>query len=201
MQGLRALLILFCLLAIALAPAASPVASDNPLDFSVFLPLITTAGAPSANAVVNGSFEDGPVGWTEVQSPILGYPLIVHESELPSGIGPSDGAWVAWLGGDSQLISYIEQVVSIPETNPELTYRHWIDSIWACGNGYGGVTVDDVWVDTYWLCDVNDTGGWVDRTVDLTAYAGQTATLRFVSQTTDDYSSLYIDAVSIHPLP
>lgn len=203
MKSLGARLIGIWVILIVSLTAPGHVAGDLG-DFLVFLPLVTTAAShPVGNVVVNGDFEAGQTAWDEVQYPVLGYPLIVHESELPSAISPFDGDWVAWLGGDSELISYIEQVVTVPESSPELTYRHWIDSnpIWACDNGHGGVTVNDVWVDTYWLCDATDTGGWVERTVDLAAYAGQIATLRFVTETTDNYSSLYIDAVSIHPLP
>jgi hypothetical protein len=102
------------------------------------------------------------------------------------------------LGGDSGLTSWIEQEVTLPESGPELVYWHWIDSIWACDGSHGGVLVDETPVDEYELCQATDTGGWVKRTIDLSAFAGETVRLRIWSATgVSDYSSLYIDAVRI----
>jgi bacillopeptidase F (M6 metalloprotease family) len=57
-------------------------------------------------------------------------------------------------------------------------------------------------VDQYPLCTGADTGGWVQRSVDVTAYAGQTVVLRFTARTkAENYSSLYIDTVSVQGTP
>jgi hypothetical protein len=153
--------------------------------------------------VINGDFEAGPTAWVEYEdSAFFDYDLIVRASNLPGPITPYDGEWAVWLGGDSGLITYIEQEITVPETGPTLVYWHWIDSIFACDSSTGGVMLNGTFVDPYPLCSTADTGGWVRRSVDLTAYAGQTVTLRFVSETAGaNYSSLYIDTVSVRGTP
>ncbi|MGC9349406.1 MAG: hypothetical protein ACP5JG_14805 [Anaerolineae bacterium] len=202
MKTSRTLLLAVCLLAGAFAPIANRVAAQiAQLDSVIYLPIVIGSGSssPSPNAVENGDFEAGRTAWDEYEdSTFFDLELIVPNDRLFDPITPYDGAWVAWLGGESGLETYIEQEILVPEFEPQLTYWHWIDSIFACDASYGGVFLDDVLVDDYLLCGENDTGGWEKRTVDLAAYAGQTVTLRFLSQTTaENFSSLYIDAVSV----
>jgi hypothetical protein len=170
---------------------------------TLYLPIVIKAPVAPINAVVNGDFEAGRTGWIEYEdSPYFSYPLIVHESEVPLPIEAYNGVWLAWLGGDSDLITYIEQEVTIPEVSPELVYWLWIDSMFDCDDSVGGVIIDETYVDLYNLCADTDTKGWVKRTVDLNDYAGQTVRLRIFSWTdVDNFSSLYIDAVSIHASP
>ena len=186
-----------------LAPWAG-VAATPATDYFVYLPMTSKSTGSSPSVVANGDFEAGRSGWGEFEnSTFFDLPLIVNRQDLPPPITPYEGDWVAWLGGESDLISYIEQVVTIPQTNPQLTYWHWIDSIWGFqANTYGGVYVNGTSVDQYPLDSGTATGGWVKRTVDLNAYAGQTVPLWILSQTgTDNFSSLYVDAVSIHTSP
>jgi len=172
-------------------------------EYHIYLPIVSKSLASSVNVVVNGDFEAGRTGWIEYEdSPYFSFPLIVHEKDLPSLIEPFNGSWVAWLGGDSELVTYIEQQVTIPELSPELVYWHWIDSRFDCDDSFGGVVINETYVDYYLLCSDTDTGGWVKRTVDLNAFAGQTVVLRVFSRTeVDNYSSLYIDAVTIYASP
>jgi len=192
MKRIWILLLVLCL-SIA-GPAA--VGADG---MTAFVPLVVKSEPPGSRVVVNGSFEAGRTGWIEYQdSAFFDFPLIVRDYELPPSIDPYDGVWAAWLGGDSELISWIEQEVTLPGAGPVLVYWHWIDSIFVCGESYGGVLLDDTWVDAYELCAATDTGGWVKRTVDLSGFAGETVWLRIASVTgVGNYSSLYIDAVSI----
>lgn len=172
-------------------------------DFSLYLPIIIKTETASPNVVVNGDFEAGRTGWIEYEdSPYFNFPLIVPEDDLPALIEPYNGVWAAWLGGDSELITYIEQQVTIPEFAPELVYWHWIDSRFDCDESVGGILINDTYLDYYLLCNATDTGGWVKRTVDLNDIAGQTVRFRIFSLTeVDNYSSLFIDAVSIHASP
>ena len=203
MRRLPALLLSVWLLILGLTPTVGAVPVPT-ADFAVYLPLVANPSPRGPNVVVNGDFEAGRTGWTEVEDSIwFDFPLIVHRNELPRGttVTPYDGAWLAWLGGDSHLRAYIEQEITLPSASPELVYWHWIESIWACDAAYGGAYLDDTPVDQYGLCAAADTGGWAKRTVDLSAYAGQTVRLRFLSQTAEDFSNLYIDAVSVHSAP
>jgi hypothetical protein len=195
------ILLAFFLLASWFMPVESHTAGNG--DFLVYLPLVCQPALPTGNAVTNGNFEAGRSGWTEYEdSAFFDFPLIVEAADLPAPIAPYEGSWVAWLGGESELLSYIEQEVRIPEVNPELEYWLWIDSRWPCGGSYGRVLVNGTIVDSFLLCTGTATDTWVARRVDLSAYAGLTVTLRLLSQTTvDDYGSLYLDAVSIHSSP
>jgi hypothetical protein len=200
--NLTFLLVVFCCV-VGFKPWAG-LAATPATDYFVYLPMTSKSTGSSPGVVVNGDFEAGRSGWVEFEdSTFFDIPLIVNRQDLPSTITPYEGDWVAWLGGESDLISYIEQVVTIPQTNPQLTYWHWIDSIWGeDANTYGGVFLNGTSVDQYLLYSDTATGGWVKRTVDLNAYAGQTVPLRILSQTgTDNFSSLFVDAVSIHTSP
>ena len=196
-----------CLAASISLPVGSAHTQSTDRDVFVYLPLIIGQGAPtpppSSNVVVNGDFEGGRTGWVEYEdSTFYDYELIVHASGLPGLITPYDGDWAVWLGGDSELTTYIEQEITVPATGPELVYWHWIDSIFACDGSSGGVLLNGTFVDQYPLCATADTGGWMRQSVDLTAYAGQTVQLCFASQTEmDNYSSLYIDTVSVRGAP
>jgi hypothetical protein len=192
------LVILYCVLGLEqLACLAASPANE----YILYLPMTSNSTVTSLSVVANGDFEAGRSEWVEFEdSTFFDFPLIVNKNDLSSPINPYQGDWVAWLGGESDLISYIEQVVAIPQTKPELIYWHWIDSIWECEDStFGGIYLSGTLVDQYSLCLATATGGWEKHTLDLGPYAGQTVTLRILSQTgTDNFSSLYIDAVSIH---
>jgi hypothetical protein len=196
-----------CLVALMAVPAGGARARSTDYDFFVYLPLILSAGTgtprPGPAVVTNGDFEAGRTGWVEYQdSPFYEYELIVHASRLINPIVPHEGEWAVWLGGDAELITAIEQEITVPEAASALVYWHWIDAIFACDGSAGGVALDGTTVDEYPLCADADTGGWVRRSVDLTAYAGRTVQLRFASQTeAGNYSSLYIDTVSVQETP
>ncbi len=149
---------------------------------------------PAANPIVNGNFESGPsVGWTEFST--HGWDVIV--TDLPGTITAHSGIYAAWLGGEIDDISYVQQQVTIPIALPFLTYYHWIASEDECGFDFGGVMVNTTVVDVYNLCMATGTGGWVKRSVNLSAYAGQTVTLQIRAETDGAMNSnLIIDDVA-----
>jgi hypothetical protein len=115
---------------------------------------------------------------------------------------PYGGSWLAWLGGDDDEVSYIEQELTVPAEAFGLTYWHWIASFDECGFDFAWVKVDGVIVDQYDLCTAADTGTWVLHEVDISAYAGQTVTLRIQVDTDADLNSnLFVDDVSFDILP
>jgi Subtilase family/Carboxypeptidase regulatory-like domain len=162
------------------------------LDFvgQTYLPLVME---PYGSSMVNGDFEQGHVGWTEYS--FQGYPIILPGSGLP--IAPYDGTWAAWLGGAIDEISYVQQQILVPASNPFLYYWHWIASEDYCGYDYGMLLINDVVKDEYSLCFNNDTNGWVKKVVDLSSYAGQSVSLQIKAEC-DNYlnSNLFIDHVS-----
>ncbi|MGQ9904338.1 MAG: hypothetical protein ACUVRU_08475 [Anaerolineae bacterium] len=107
--------------------------------------------------------------------------------------GPS-----GWVGGDNDETAYIQQQVTIPPSAPVLRYWYWIGSQDVCGFDFAAVRVNGTAVQTYNLCSTNNTGGWVQGSVNLSSYAGQSVQLQF-RVTTDSSlnSNFFLDDVSL----
>lgn len=178
------------------ALATAPVAFDQ----SVHLPVVMSVfGSTAENPFTNPDFEAGQTGWTEFST--HGWDIIV--TTFPGSVTPHSGNWAAWLGGDDDDISYIRQRVTVPAGAPHLTYWHWIASEDVCGFDLGGVMVNDSdVVEVYDLCDARSTGGWVRRSVNLSAYAGQSVTIQIRAETDGSLNSnLFVDDVSFQASP
>jgi hypothetical protein len=202
MKPITVLIYSISFLVVAINPVTEQTLLSN-TDHKIYLPIVIKEPVSLTNVVVNADFEAGRTGWIEYgDSPYFDYPLIMHVSEVPLPFTPHKGSWLAWLGGESGFMTFIEQEIIIPEVMPELVYWHWIDSMFECDESVGGVIIVETFVDFYQLCAITDTGGWVKRTVNLNAFAGQTVRLRIFSSTdVDNYSNLFIDSVSIHAAP
>jgi hypothetical protein len=176
--------------------------SQAPLqDHTIYLPTIIKS---KLNVLNNGDFEAGRSSWVEFEdSTFFDFPLIVKKSQMPASISPRTGEWAAWLGGESDLNSYIEQPLTIPQSSPELVYWLRIDSISACDASHGGVSLNGVIIlEQYDLCKATAMAGWNKRTIALDAYAGQKVTLRIFSQTgPNNYSGIYVDDVEVYGSP
>lgn len=165
----------------------------------VSLPDQATNRQVSAATVVeflpNGDFESGAAIWTE--SSMKGWPLILHATDIPTGIDPFGGDWAVWLGGDNDEIAYIQQQVTVPAGSPTLNYWHWIDSEDECGYDFGSVRVNSTTVvESYDLCWPTDTAEWVLHSIDMSAYTGQTLNLQIRIETDDQLiSNLFVDDV------
>ena len=158
-------------------------------------PTNTPTATPPVTTLQNGNFDQGPnVGWQQYSS--NGWEIIIHSSDLP--INPRSGNWVAWLGGDNDEISVIWQEVTIPNSNSNLRFWYWIASEDLCGYDFGGVVVDNTVADVFDLCNDQNTGGWIQRTVNLGAYAGQTVALEIRVETDSSLNSnLFVDDVTL----
>ena len=163
--------------------------------YQAYLPLVFQNFAFITN-IVNGDFESGSTGWTEYSK--LGYAIILSSTTTSLPITPHSGTYLAWLGGDNNEISYIQQQVTISSGAPYLVYWEWIDTVDICGYDYSYVLINASTVDTSDLCASTNTGAWVTHTVNLSAYAGQSVTLQ-INVTTDasDISDFYVDDVSL----
>ena len=150
----------------------------------------TSTATPAAGGIANGGFEAGRgAGWTEYSS--RGYRLVDNTGTTHSG------SWRAWLGGANNETSEISQSFTVPSSGGQLNYWYRISSSDVCGYDYGYVVVNSTALKTYNLCRSRATSGYVQDSVSLAAYAGQTITLRFRAVTDSLYiSSLYIDDVS-----
>ena len=161
----------------------------------IYLPIsLHIPYTPPALPLLNGDFEQGATGWTEAS--LLGWRVIVNSNEV-EGLPTHSGVWSAWLGGDDNEISLIEQAVTVPPDRPYLTYYHGIGSEDGCGYDFGGVLIDGAVVDVYDLCADSSTSGWVRHVVNLSDYAGQTVALQIRVETDGSLNSnLFVDDVA-----
>ncbi len=177
----------------------SSISLDDETDQAapIFLPVaMVIPYVPPTLPLLNGNFEAGPANWT--QSSSHNWPMIVNSDQV-EGLPTHSGIWIAWLGGDDDETSTIEQTVTVPPDRPFLTYYHGIASEDACGYDFGRVLVDGAVVEQYTLCRNNNTPDWAYRVVDLSAYAGRTVALQFRATTDGSLNSnLLIDDVAFN---
>jgi serine protease len=181
------------------AAAAVQAAQGAPtLNQRVFLPLINRDFS-SGSLVPNGDFEQGATVWT--QSSSNGRQQI-RNSFAPNSVTPYSGAWGVWLGGAFNEQGYIQQTVTVPAGAPYLYFYNWIGSADLQGFDFGYVVINNLPVLTVDLYSGANTGGWVKRVTNLSAYAGQTVTLRIAVTTDDSYNSnWFIDDVGFQSTP
>jgi len=160
----------------------------------VFLPMIRKpAGTTPPDPILNGNFELGHASWSEYSK--NGWALILESEDLP--FPPHGGSWAAWLGGDHNEISQVYQTVTIPSGRSYLHFWYWVDSGDACGYDYLMVGIAPNAALVKDLCNNNNTYGWVEASVDLSAYAGSSGILVFDVRTdSSGMSNLFLDDVS-----
>ncbi len=165
-----------------------PVPADNDI------PLSETAPNLRPMAIVNGDFESGSSGWDEYS--VSGWTQIV--TVFPVGVTPHSGSWAAWLGGAYNERASIAQNTLVAASSSTLSFWYWIASADVCGYDVAGVLIgDETVVDVFELCEAHNTGGWVERTVDLSAYAGQTVKIQFrVVTDSSGNSNFFVDDVA-----
>ncbi len=153
-----------------------------------------SAPPPVEVAINNGDFEQGNVIWTSRSSLALGN-LILSTDSLPTSVSPHGGKWLAWLGGVNAETSVIETTLQVPSEAPYLLLWNRVKSIETdCTKDVASLKINGSDVDSIGLCAGTSTLGWLSRSLDLSAYAGQTVTLT-LQVTTDDAlaSSLFVD--------
>ena len=171
------------------------LAASGPTYLS-YLPMIVNEGGSSpTDPILNGDFEAGQDGsWTEYST--HGWDLVIHESS--SLVTSHSGVWHVWLGGDYNETAQLSQSVLVAPGLSTLHYWYWIGSEEiGCGWDFFRLKVNGSALLTTGLCEASDTGGWVEGTLDLSAYAGTTVTLMF--EVTADYSNnsnFFLDDVS-----
>ena len=162
----------------------------------LYLPMILNGNAPPppTNPFLNPGFEEGQVAWTESSSG--GWDLIMPAADTP--VGAHGGSWLAWLGGDYNETSLLSQTITISATAPYLHFWYWVDSVDGCGYDYFRIGVNSNYFSTLDLCQNNNTGGWVQVVLNLSAYIGTNKTVQF-KVTTDESnnSNLFLDDISM----
>ncbi|MFI9115108.1 M4 family metallopeptidase [Streptomyces venezuelae] len=172
----------------ALPDPGTPTPTPSP---STPTPSPTTP--PSGNALANGSFEQGTGGWTQSDS-------IITNSSLQAA---RDGSWYAWMmgyGADA-VESLSQSNVAVPSTGtPKLTFWLKVSTQESGSAAYDTlkVNVNGTTLATYSNANANAGSGYVQKTVDLSAYKGQTVKLEFAG-TEDTYLStiFLLDQIAI----
>ena len=133
---------------------------------------------PPPDPLENGNFEQGAgVGWSEASSG--GWPIVTNDF-LTNVIDPI-GVWAAWLGGANDEQSELWQQIVVDPATPVLRYTYAIGSADDCGFDRAQIVINSTAVVRQFdLCVANETDGWVQGTVDLAAYAGQSVELLFL---------------------
>ncbi|MFJ6438624.1 M4 family metallopeptidase [Streptomyces sp. NPDC091416] len=134
---------------------------------------------PSGNTLANGSFEQGASGWTQSDN-------IITNSSLQAA---RDGSWYAWMMGyGADAVESVSQSnIAVPATGaPKLTF--WL-KVSTQESGYAAydtlkVQINGTTLATY--SNANASSEYVQKTVDLSAYKGQSVKLEFAG-TEDTY--------------
>jgi hypothetical protein len=83
-----------------------------------------------------------------------------------------------------------------------MSYWHWIVSEDICGTDLASVEVNAVMIDSYYLCEDNNTDGWVQKVYDLRVYSGQTVEVKIgASNNSTIPSSLFVDYFTFQTQP
>ncbi|MGZ4438421.1 MAG: M4 family metallopeptidase [Nocardioidaceae bacterium] len=137
----------------------------------------TSGGGGGSNLLANPGFESGATSWTQTSGVITN----------STGATPHSGSYYAWLDGyGSSHTDYVQQSVAIPTaSSASLSYYMSISTDeTTTSTAYdtlkvqvisGGTTTT---LATY--SNLNKTTGYVQRTLDLSAYTGKTVTLKFL---------------------
>ncbi|MFD5088398.1 M4 family metallopeptidase [Kitasatospora sp. NPDC058406] len=155
--------------------ATDPTGAHDVVSFSWIT--YTVGECATTQQLANPGFEDGPVDWTASNGRTV-------DSGNPYTL-PRSGAWKAWLGGHGDTSTdTLSQTVHIPYgCRAVLTF--WVHI--STGEETTTVPYDKLTVqagDTVlatWS-NLDATTGYVERSVDLSSYAGQYVDVRFVGR-------------------
>ena len=135
----------------------------------------TTPPPTGGNLLLNPGFESGATSWT-ASSGVIG-----------TGSNPHGGSYYAWMDGyGSSHTDYVQQSVTIPAASSATLsfYLYVASDETTTSTAYdtmrvqvisGGTTTT---LATY--SNLNETSGYVQRSVNLSAYTGKTVTVKFL---------------------
>ncbi len=156
--------------------------------------VLGAAPAGCTELLVNGSFEEGELGWQQISAG--GYNLI-------SEFNPRTGSLGAYLAGINNADDRLSQQVTLPAGVSTL-YAWWSLATAETAGAFDQMTVSLLRPDGSLLADlltVDNTAPadvWDEIVVDLSAYAGQAVVLRFTGRTDGaNITDFYLDDVSI----
>jgi hypothetical protein len=159
---------------------------------TAFIIYVTTPSTCSGQLVKNGGFESGSTNWTTT-----------------SGVIQTDGAYshtgmgYAWLDGYAQpWTDTVSQSIAIPSgCKATLTYWVWISTNQTTTSPVDTLTVRANGTSVQVLSNASSIAntGYVQETVNLSAYAGKTVTLQFAGvQSSSVSTSFLVDDVAVN---
>lgn len=154
------------------------------------------AASVTSQLFLNPGFELGAVNWTST-------PGVISNSGMP----PRTGSWIAWLNGyGEQHTDTLEQQVTIPAAATSATLSFWllIDTDEGPGTAYDFLNVQvlnsagSVLQTLATYSNLDENASYVQKTFDLSAYAGQTIKIRFTGEEDEIvYTTFVIDDTSL----
>jgi Zn-dependent metalloprotease len=157
-----------------------------------------TGGGTGSELITNGGFESGATGWTQTSGVIGSY------TGEPAHTG-TQNAWMCGYG--SAHTEYIYQQVAIPSTATSATLSFWMHIDTAettTTSAYDTMKVQvlntsgTVLATLATYSNLNKNTGYVQKSLDLSAYKGQTVRIRFYSvEDSSLQTSFVVDDVSV----
>lgn len=175
-------------------PTPTPTNTPLPPTATPLPPTPTNTPTPISNIIINPGFESGPgAGWTEFSS---------GGREIINTTNPHTGSYSANECGYNSCTEYVQQTITIP-SGATLTYWWYMTSSEGTSSVHDRLRVQLYSISGSLLATLrtwsnrNTSNTWSQDTLDLSAYAGQTVILRFVTTTNQTRTtSFWIDDVS-----
>ncbi|MFD7733121.1 M4 family metallopeptidase [Kitasatospora phosalacinea] len=171
---------------------ALPDPGGNPSPSPTASPTSSPTGNPNpGNALANGDFEQGATGWTQSANDIT-------NSTQQQAHG---GSWYAWMMGyGSAATETLSQGnVAVPSSgSPKLTFWLKVTTQESGSTAYDTLKVSANGQTLATYSNANASSGYVQKTVDLSAFRGQTVNLQFAGQEDAYLSTVFlIDDVNV----
>ncbi|MEU9047708.1 MULTISPECIES: putative Ig domain-containing protein [unclassified Kitasatospora] len=173
--------------------------STGPSSSATFTWTVSSSGGgcTPAQLIANGGFETGSTSsWTETNSG--GSSTINSSSSEPAHSGTYD----AWLDGyGTTNTDTLAQTVTLPTGCTNYTFSFWlhIDSAASTTTAYDKLTVTANGTTLATYSNVNAAAGYQQRTFNLSAYAGQSVTLKFTgAEDSTKQTSFVLDDVALN---
>ncbi|WP_049623899.1 CehA/McbA family metallohydrolase [Frateuria defendens] len=173
--------------------AAGNVGSSSAVSFSTS----NGSGGTATELIKNGGFESGATSWTQTSGAITS----------DSGEAAHAGSWKAWLDGyGSSHTDYVRQSIAIPATATKATldfFLHVDTAETSTSTAYDTlkaqiITSSGSYVTLGTWSNLDAGSGYVERTLDLTAYRGQTIQVNFYGvEDSSSQTSFVVDDVSV----